>query len=372
MKINCFLNSPHVCRTLSKTKHAFIFQSSKIALIINSSVVTSNVKEEIKYAMKYTPLQTYLCQKNNWTPDTFQLTDWPSFARYFKSIPMAKRIKVSKLIHDWQNTGAQKERFARSHNRKEPLNEDAYQASSQCPMQCGESEIPLHYLYCKNNPKPDETTRCIRSIARWMKKAGTHKPLIPILIKAMTNWLANGKLTIKWKFAQDEDHEGITQALTEQQQIGWHNFFKGRISKTWTEIQQREYSRQSQHRIDTNDVPLPKHYSGNWWAANLIKQVVFMSLNLWQIRNDALHSDKAMNEYNTQRRSLLMQIGIWYDRMNEFENEDSKYFHRPYLERQTDPNYAIQAWCISIERIHTMNERIRETTNARDIRNFFT
>ena len=57
-----------------------VFQSSKIALIINSSVVTSNVKDEIKYAMKYTPLQTYLCQKNNWTPDTFQLTDWPSFA----------------------------------------------------------------------------------------------------------------------------------------------------------------------------------------------------------------------------------------------------------------------------------------------------
>ena len=47
----------------------------------------------------------------------------------------------------------------------------------------------------------------------------------------MTNWLANGKLTIKWKFAQDEDHEGITQALTEQQQIGWHNFSKAESAK---------------------------------------------------------------------------------------------------------------------------------------------
>jgi len=43
----------------------------------------------------------------------------------------SKRIKVAKLIDDWQNTGAKKERFARSHNRKEPLNEDEYQAISQ-------------------------------------------------------------------------------------------------------------------------------------------------------------------------------------------------------------------------------------------------
>jgi len=58
-----------------------------------------------------------------------------------------------------------------------------------------------------------------------------------------------------------------------------------------------------------------------------------MSLvNLWQIRNDALPpSDKLMNDYNTQRRSLQTQIATWYDKDNEFENEDSKYFHRPYL-----------------------------------------
>ena len=98
-----------------------------------------------------------------------------------------------------------------------------------------------------------------------------------------------------------------------------------------------------------------------------------MSLNLWQIRNDALHSNKILNDYNKQRSILLTQLATWYDKENEFEHEeDKKYSHRPYLERKTDPNAAIQAWCISIERLHTMNEHIREITNARDIRNFFT
>ena len=129
-------------------------------------------------------------------------------------------------------------------------------------------------------------------------KAGTSKPLMIIILKAMREWLNEGILEIEWNFPEDADHEGFTQALAEQQQIGWNNFFKGRISKTWTETQQRKYSRQSQHRIDSNDEPLPKHYSGTWWAANLIKQVVFVSLNLWQIRNDTLHADKIMHDYN--------------------------------------------------------------------------
>ena len=137
-----------------------------------------------------------------------------------------------------------------------------------------------------------------------MTKAGTSEPLKIIIITAIKEWLEKGTLELHWNFPQDEDHAGLTQALVEQQQIGWHNFFNGRISQTWTAMQQSEYSKQSQHRINNNDDPLPKHYSGNWWAANLIKQVVFLSLNLWQIRNDALDADKIMTDYNTQRRLL--------------------------------------------------------------------
>jgi len=67
-----------------------------------------------------------------------------------------------------------------------------------------------------------------------------------------------------------------------------------------------------------------------------------MSLNLWQIRNDALHTDKIMADYNTQRGLLQTQTATWYDKENEFEGDDSKYFHRPYLERITDPNHLLQ------------------------------
>ena len=146
---------------------------------------------------------------------------------------------------------------------------------------------------------------------KWMNKAGTSKPLMTITNHTHSNaerMLAQSRrIRIRMELFRGWRPSCLTQALTEQQQIRWHNFFKGRISQTWTDIQQREYSRQSQHRIDTNEEPVPKHYSGTWWAANLIKQVVFMSLTLWQIRNDALHADQIMTDYNTQRRLLQTQ-----------------------------------------------------------------
>ena len=98
-----------------------------------------------------------------------------------------------------------------------------------------------------------------------------------------------------------------------------------------------------------------------------------MSLNMWQIRNDTLHADTIMRDYSTQRRPLHLQTAIWYDKENEFKQDDRKYYHRPHLERLTDPNHLSQAWCVTMERllIHTMNEYRRDSTLGRDIRSVF-
>ena len=51
------------------------------------------------------------------------------------------------------------------------------------------------------------------------EKAGTSKPLMIIILKAMREWLNEGILEIEWDFPEDIDHEGCTQALAEQQLI---------------------------------------------------------------------------------------------------------------------------------------------------------
>jgi len=62
------------------------------------------------------------------------------------------------------------------------------------------------------------------------------------------------------------------------------------------------------------DPPLPPKYSGQWWASNLIKQIIYYSLNEWQIRNNKLHADLTENQYNTDRTKLQHEVQEWYSR----------------------------------------------------------
>ena len=135
---------------------ATVFPRSEIALLLNSNVVTQNVKDAISNAMKYAPVQTYLCQRNEWTPETFKQNNWLAIIRALHEIyTYGQENQSIQILQDWQNTGSQKEKFARSNHRKEPLDEAEYQEFSQCPMNYGEHEGPQHYLHCRMNPKPD-------------------------------------------------------------------------------------------------------------------------------------------------------------------------------------------------------------------------
>lgn len=91
------------------------------------------------------------------------------------------------------------------------------------------------------------------------------------------------------------------QAHSNQDAIGWNNFLKGWLSKQWSKTQQSTYDTMNRRRnARCQDFLAPK-YSGQWWASNLIKQIISYSLNEWQIRNNKLHAEITENQYSTDR-----------------------------------------------------------------------
>ena len=101
---------------------------------------------------------------------------------------------------------------------------------------------------------------------------------------AVQEWINNREvITTTLEVLSDLEEWGIYTALEEQQQIGWNNFFKGRISSKFRDIQMSTYN--AEESID----PVPLHYSAMWWTIGLIKEMIYMSLNLWQHRNRFLH-----------------------------------------------------------------------------------
>jgi len=209
--------------------------------------------------------------------------------------PQSKRIKVAKYIHDWQNVRSQKLKHHQSNKNTEKEEEETI---DKCPFGCGQSEIPQHYLRCQQNPNKEENRTQLKSIQKWMENVHTHPVIRVVLHQQMKAWLDEIENdTIITDLNEEEYEEEVQAAIEEQNSIGWDQFFKGRITKKWSEIQQKVYSKINAERKKQNKTPLSKAFSGQWWAAKVINQVVYYSLNAWQIRNNHLHKEKEQEEH---------------------------------------------------------------------------
>ena len=125
------------------------------------------------------------------------------------------------------------------------------------------------------------------SLHRWFGQQKTHKLLQHILLMDVRKW-TNDKavLPTRLEILSDLETWGIHAAHNEQQKkIGWNIFFKGRISRKCGDIQMSTYN------ADKSIDPVPPHYySSAWLTAGLIKELIYISLNMWQHRNRFLHN----------------------------------------------------------------------------------
>ena len=145
-----------------------------------------------------------------------------------------------------------------------PINSDMHDTDIDlCPFGCGQRENPQRYLQCPDSPNPEEIRTCFRSIASWMKSSLTHPIIQVIILKAMQAWLQGDSPSALDITLENEEYEDeIIQAHSNQDAIGWDNFFKRLLSKQWSEIQQSYYDTINRPRnTNCQDFLAPK-YSG--------------------------------------------------------------------------------------------------------------
>ena len=325
------------------------YKSSKIALIVNGSATTTKADKIIRQAFTSQPLQDYIRQKEEWTSETFRLVHWDAVERALKSLDIHKRINAIKYIFNWQNTGEQKQRFEASQALTEDRDEEEV---DQCPLNCGCVETAQHFLRCKVLRNAHITERCCDSLHRWFGKQKTHKTLQHILLLAVRNWMHKvDVLPSRLEVPQELEDWGIHEALEDQKQIGWHNFFKGRISRKFGDIQMSAYN------ADTTLASVPAHYSSTWWTAGLIKELIYMSLHMWQHRNKFLHDTESARANIADRTKALEEAAEWYDKKHQFPRDDQIHFHRSYAERCSDTTKQVRLWLQKIADLYEYNQR---------------
>ena len=130
-----------------------------------------------------------------------------------------------------------------------------------------------------------------------MKQHKTLPELASVLKSGMTHWMERGEHQEVWDLDDGPYRYTITDAIAEQNAIGWNNALKGRLSTIWGKIYM-------QHVQDTND-DIPVHLSATWWTGEVIRQILYFSLAIWQHRNDYLHNKEAAEDRINQHTEAL-------------------------------------------------------------------
>lgn len=91
-------------------------------------------------AMNGPPLQLNLQERNGWNNHTFSMIHWTSFSKSLERQQPTQRLKLLKMIHNWQNTGYQREQFGDVAGRLCPYDKRKY----LCTIS------PVQVLVCKH------------------------------------------------------------------------------------------------------------------------------------------------------------------------------------------------------------------------------
>ncbi len=223
----------------SATLHTIPFETERATLVMNGSIVTTKIDDYITEAKTGPPMEAYIQEKMGWDQSTYDLVDWAVMGMYMKKISIGTRAKMVKLQHNWQNTGRQKGLFLESAG----ASADAVLQTAQCPMGCGQYESPLHYLSCTKNPKGAEMVNNIKHISKWLRNQDSASALVSIVSRILYK-ITQGDLPAltHWNFDNEPNRVELEQLVADQRDIGWDNFFWGRMALGWSKIQGDHYS----------------------------------------------------------------------------------------------------------------------------------
>ena len=94
----------------------------------------------------------------------------------------------------------------------------------------------------------------------------------------------------------------LTEAVQEQNEIGWNNFMKGRTSQTWGEAQQVHHLEKQKALKTEKEKQEAKHNTGELFQMRLIVETFRMFETLWEAQNQDFHknttgqNDKSLRE----------------------------------------------------------------------------
>ena len=323
----------------------YSFLPSMPTILINDKVMShSSMRLPLYESVHGDDLLGYMHESYGWTKEVLSYIDWDSFNLCYGKHTIHKMTNIVKYLHGWQYAGRKQQQIRESKikskrnkltNKEEQLLE--VRKATLCPAGCGQLEQQHHYLVCtalKWTPIIEDEWKTLSSRLKSMKTSPT---IISIIMHALTH--KYDTTNTRWPPCASSSDSIAYAASFQQQQIGWENMLKGRLSKKWTLAQ-------TQYLLENG--PFPKGTLEIWKTAFLPTLVKF-GLDLWEKRNEIVHGKTRTENQLIQRKRILLLVKKKYrEGQKSVGPAQKRLFYKPEVLRIRSTLRSLKNWLKSV------------------------
>ena len=161
-----------------------------------------------------------------------------------------------------------------------------------------------HIFTCVSDHSLQFQQKELSTLRLYLQKLRLSQPMITTMLTGLSQWLHQQppSFPITRPLSHDPHYDLLLSAFTDQSQIGWNHFCRGRLALTWFIA----------HDFYADDRHLPsQHYSKNL-GPKLIRALWNYSLNTWNHRNSYHFGNTIAQQQQYQEQKVNDNIMLYY------------------------------------------------------------
>ena len=280
--------------------------------------------------------------KQGWRYDLIDRINWEASEKCLGRLPLEKRTTRLKAIHGWLATAGWKAKLDES-------------CSGVCGLCGAATETNEHLWVCVE-------TREQREMALWayiekLHQKGTAGIIVQVWESRIKTLFGMAAESVTGDAADPVD--AITRdATAEQDEIGWHNFLRGRQSLLWKDAQAEFFA---QHGAQTADKRAQRKKKAGRWSREIMEDTLQLLTSVWIDRNAKIHRSTAENPA-AKVTFIHERVAVMYTKVDSFRHRDrARLFGKPMEDRLQDQPFAIVKWLETADIVLRETEKKRHT-----------
>ena len=255
------------------------------------------------------------------------------------------------MMHNWQNTGSQKQQFAYAtllHATPQEKEVSLKYSSKHflCPVCRSTTETAMHFVTCPSLISLEATKKLRSNLQTKLQNLSTYDGLIDLILFILCGGKGsdhkchnfNQKMQELWVTARDSQNE-----------IGWISFLQGFWHIDWMAVQRQHLQY------------LKKDQQLHKWGASVIHELLKYNYECWKTRNEFLHKGQDDAEKRIELQQTVRRLYLDPDRFLNYTREKRRLFNVPLEKKLKCSTSTLESWIDIVE----LRLRLDREENAR-------